>query len=335
MAPAEPTLLESRPRRSRAPGSWCGRAFGIDVEATFPVPQLPAGRGRDSWPRTILERASAAELRRAWPRRGATRLVSRTFEDGRPMMVVEHHEDAGYSVWAPRYGRHLVSDDGSSVRCALPSGAAWRWERLLFAQVLPLAAALAGRELFHASAVALNGFALAFVGLAGAGKSSVAAHLVARGSSLVTDDVLAVEPRDSGVLVFPGTSFAGLDTRELAAMSSAGRARLGARLGRSDKAYLAAPVAEGPLSLRALYFLSRGTRRSISIDQASPSPSRLLGSGFITYLRSSGHLVRHLDVCARIAAEVPTVEVSAPSSASAKEIAAAVEAHAREALGGP
>jgi hypothetical protein len=332
MARAERTVPEPHPRRTRSHDAWYGRAFGIDVEAAFPIPQLPAGKHERSRPRTSLEPAGAAELRRAWPSRATVKLVNRTFPDGSPMMVVEHHEDAGYCIWAPRYGRHLVSNDGVRVRCALPAGPAWRWERLLFAQVLPLAAALCGRELFHASAVALDGFVLAFVGQPGAGKSSVAAHLVARGASFVTDDVLALEPTGRMVLAYPGTSLAGIDTRELATMSTSGRARLGARLGRSDKAYLAAPVVEGPLPLHALYFLARGSRRSIEIGPAQLTPSRLLGSAFITYLRSERHLVQHLDACARIAAAVPTLEVSAPASVPAEEVAAVVEAHARDAL---
>ncbi len=47
----------------------------------------------------------------------------------------------------------------------------------------------------HASAVALDGAAVAFLAPSGAGKSSLAAALVATGGELVTDDVLAVDER--------------------------------------------------------------------------------------------------------------------------------------------
>jgi hypothetical protein len=307
-----------------------GRAFGIDVEAAFPIPELPPLPDGPRAERTMLERVAADELRRYWPADEATRLVDRTFPDGTPMMVVESHEDAGFHVWAPRYGRHVVSGDGTRVRSALPRVAAWRWERLLFAQVLPLAAALRGRGLLHASAVAIEESAFGFTGLPGAGKSSVAVHLVARGASLVTDDVLAVEIARNRVRAHTGAALAGVDQREIAAIDAEGRARLGSRLGRSDKTYFAAPiVARDPLPLSALYFLARGRGRSIEIGATDVTPAQLLGSSFISYLRSSQHLARQLDVCARIAGSVPTFQVSIPGSASASAAAAAVEAHLR------
>jgi hypothetical protein len=249
------------------------------------------------------------------------------------MMVVEHHDDAGFHVWAPRVGRYLVRGDGTSVRCAVPGFTAWRWERLLFAQVLPLAAALRGRELFHSSAVALDHSAIAFVGLSGAGKSSIAAHLVAHGASLVTDDVLALERSPQGVLAHPGTGLAGLDTRELAAMSAEGRARIGTRVGKAEKAYVAVPVAKEPLPLRALYFIVRNADGRIAVEERSSDASRLLGSSFIAYLRSAQYLVDHLEMCAWIAAEVPTFEISVPSSARATDVAAEVERHAHALIG--
>ena len=84
-------------------------------------------------------------------------------------------------------------------------------------------------------------------------------------------------------------------------MTAEGRALLGAHLGKSDKTYVAAPIVRGPLPLRGLYFLTRNGGRSIEIGPADSIPARLLGSGFISYLRSPRHLVHHLDVCARIA----------------------------------
>lgn len=46
----------------------------------------------------------------------------------------------------------------------------------------------------HASAVSIGGVAAAFVGWKGAGKSTLAAALQARGHALLTDDVLALQP---------------------------------------------------------------------------------------------------------------------------------------------
>lgn len=310
-----------------------GTAFGIAIQAAFPIPELPPGKRATEYPSSRLKLVTARDIRRAWPAAGVETALRRSLPDGNPIMVVSRHDEAGFQVWGPRYGRHLVSNDGAEVLCALPRIAAWRWERLLFAQVLPLAAALRGRELFHSSAVSIEGGTLAFVGFSGAGKSSVAAHLVARGATLVTDDVLALAREGERVIAYPGAGLAGIDRSELASMPTAGRARLGRRLGNTYKAYLAAPVAESPSPLRAVYFLARGSGRSIEIAHINSTAVHLLSSSFIAYLDLPRQLVQHLDICAHIAATVPTLEVSSPVSARAADVAAAVEAHA-ETLGG-
>lgn len=325
------TRSETRDER----GPFRGHVFGISVTSNISIPDLPAGSPPRGTPRTTLGRAEPEELRREWPARGAERLIGRVHPDGRLMMAVERHEDVGFHVWAPRYGRHLVSSDGSKVRSALPAVAAWRWERLLFAQVLPLAAALRGRELFHASAVALGTSAFAFVGLSGSGKSSLAAHLVARGATLVTDDVLALEPTPDGVLAHPGAKLVGVARHELDAMSGRGQARLGRRLGKADKVYLSAPIAARPLPLRGLYYLTRGRGRRVEMRPSGSLPSRLLGSSFIAYLRSPEHLVEHLEVCRHVAVTVPVLELSVPPAVAAPELAEAVERHAASLAGAP
>jgi hypothetical protein len=305
-----------------------GHAFGIDLELTFAVPELPVRTAATGSPVSLLEPATASELRRSWPA-SATPVLTRTLPDGSLVMAVERHDDAGFQVWAPRYGRHHLSTGGARIRSALPRIAPWRWERLLFAQVLPLAAALHGRELFHASAVARDGVVLAFVGAPGAGKSSVAAHLVARGASLFTDDVLALASTTAEVIAHPGTHLAGVYRHELASMGAAGRARLGSRVGDTHKAYLASPVVDCALPLGAVYFLRRGAGKSIEITQNDSMAEELLSSSFISYLDLPRYLIQHLDMCARIAKTVPTLEVSSPSTAGAKDVAAAIETHAK------
>jgi len=303
-----------------------GYAFGLDLAVPFAIPRLPPGPPVPGAPRTELVSASASEVDRAG--RGGEVVLLRSFDDGRPMMVVEQ-SGAGYRVWAPRFGHHFVSSDGRRVLCALPRIAAWRWERLLFAQVLPLASALQGLELFHASGVVLDGRAIAFVGLSGTGKSSTAAHLVARGHPFLTDDVLALEAADGELLAHPGTSLVGLDPRELARMDAGAGPRRGGVVGRSDKTYVTVEPVSRPVPLGGLYFLEAGgTGRSARIDPVEESAELLLGSSFLTYLASPLHLLHHLDVCAGIAESVPTFSVVVPPAVDAVGTAAAIEAHA-------
>ncbi len=74
-------------------------------------------------------------------------------------------------------------------------------EHLLVNHVLPLAAAAAGFLVFHASVVQRpGGGAIAFVGRVGAGKSTTAAYLGARGWPILSDDRLIV---DTAGMAFP------------------------------------------------------------------------------------------------------------------------------------
>jgi len=65
---------------------------------------------------------------------------------------------------------------------------------LLAGTVAAFVLALRGETVLHASAVSLDGSALAFVGHSGGGKSTLAALMCASGAGLVGDDVLTVHP---------------------------------------------------------------------------------------------------------------------------------------------
>ena len=320
--------------RARAP--WRGRAFGLELDAPYALPGLSESNGRAGSRRASLELVPTASVERAWPAREGRTLVERTFPDGRLMMRIEEHPELGYRIWAPRYGRHLVSADGTGISSALPRLAPWRWQRLLFAQVLPLASALQGLELFHASAVSLRGRVIAFAGGSGVGKTSLAAHLVAGGATLATDDVLTLEPANGGVLAHPGSARASVDEHELQAMAPEGREALGEEVGRSDKIHLALPVLDRPQPLSLLYFPRRSQiPGEVGIARLEPPGTReLLAASFLLYLQSPARLLTHLDVCACIARSVPTYRVLLPSDVPSRDAAAAVEAHAVEALSG-
>ncbi len=283
-----------------------------------------------------MKMVSAAELEGQWRGFPVESVIDRRFADGRLMLSVEHSDNLGYRIYAPRYGRHVVSGDGTTLYSALPRVPAWRWQRLLFAQVLPIAAALQGLSLLHASAVALGGRALAFSAPSGTGKTSVAAHLVAQGASLLTDDALALELVTGGLLAHPGAGMASIAEAERQAMSPEGRARLGRRLGRSDKSHFALDVAERPLPLAAVYFLRRdGQAGHLSIEQCGTvDPGRLLGSAFVTSVRTPEYLTRLLETCAMIAEYVDMFEIVIPAAFDARQVAAKVEDHARAARGG-
>lgn len=87
-------------------------------------------------------------------------------------------------------------------------------ELLLAGAVPSFVLTMLGHVVLHASAVAWEGGAVAFVGRSGQGKSTMAALLCAAGASLITDDALRLDRFRSGYLCRLGAD--GLRLRKLA-----------------------------------------------------------------------------------------------------------------------
>ena len=116
---------------------------------------------------------------------------------------------------------YIATDDGRTLRLRVPNRCEFaidRDTRTLVSQTDPSADAgltgvwlaglvvafllnLEGRAVLHASAVEIDGAALAFAGPSGSGKSTLAALMCAAGARLVSDDVLRVETHDRPVCV--------------------------------------------------------------------------------------------------------------------------------------
>lgn len=273
--------------------------------------------------------ASVESLVRQWRPRDPSTFIERRYADGRLSMTVDYDERCGYLIYAPWYGRYLVAADGRSILSAMPNVPLWRWQIVLYAQALPLAATLQGLELLHASAVLLDGKLLAFSAPSGTGKTSVATHLVAEGAVLLTDDVLAVERSGEGIVAYPGAPLTKISTTEMAVVPREARSRLGTRVGRNDKILLRTPLPVEPQPLRGIYFLRRSPAiRRLAIEPVDPDPLRLLAHSFNTYVRTRERVVNQLAVHAGLVASVPLFSVSIPPSAPARQAARAVSAHA-------
>jgi hypothetical protein len=324
-------LVPSPPRAARRRGLLeCAYAFGLEFESSRELPTGRVERGAASRGLTWTL-ASRREVDEVWRPKEAESLLNRRHPSGRLMLTIEQHDELGYLIAAPGYGRHLVAVDGRSVLSYLPDVPPWRWQRLLFAQVLPLAASLQGFHVAHASAVALEDRAVAFVAPSGTGKTSVAAHLVARGATFLTDDALAIEPAAQGSLAHPGASVVSVRRNELQAMQRNGHAELGEVVGRSDvKLQIAIETVDRPLHLERIYFLRRDGRASrFSVDEsAPPDPTLLLSSSFIWYLRDSSQLLARLEACAVLARTTRVFQVDIPPAFTAAAVAEQIERHA-------
>jgi hypothetical protein len=310
-----------------AGGAWSAFGFGLRVSGDLVLPSLATEAEKPPERALRTERAVRTELERVWRGRRSERLVEHKLLDGRVGMSVDRSSDGSFRIWAPRHGLYVVAADGSTIAGAPPYGPTWRWERLALAQALPLAAALQGLELLHASAIALDGQAIAITGPSGTGKTSTAFHALRLGCTLVTDDVLALEIRDGVPTAFPGTRVARVDPAQMRAIPATERQRLGALMARGEKHHLAVGGARRPLPLGAVYQLVRPVESARRIEITAddpPDPLSILGNAFLTYLRSPARLRLQLDVCAAIIEQVPMRRVEVPPGAEASEVARAV-----------
>lgn len=319
---------------SLAATNWRGHAFGVTVRASEELITLSActdnsHSGGATWSRT----SKRAALGRWWRPRGVQRLVDRRFDDGRSMMSIDVDSAGAYLVEAPGYGVHHVSSDGLQITSVLAPDAPWNWQRLFVAQVLPLAASIHGLEILHASAVSVDGRAVALSAPSRTGKTSIALHLVARGATLLTDDVLAVDTSGAIPRAHHGARLLSAAPEELSAVFE-GRARLGSVLGENGKVYLRPPLEPGHLPLAAIYRLvRRGKGHPFRVvEDSPPSPAGVLGAAFLTYENNPNRLRRHLDAASHLARSVPFYVVELSPHLSAAQAAEALEAHILESL---
>lgn len=174
-----------------------------------------------------------------------------------------HRHPQGYLIRFPSLADFLVSTDGRMVR-ALPAADtdAATVEHLYLNQVLPLALSRQHRLVVHASAVALNGVALAFMGNSGRGKSTLATHLLTAGGQLLTDDGLQLQWQEERLWVLPSHPSVRLwaDSRQAIAPEHSLTA---APLGYTDKTRLLAgtdlPYCDTPRPLARVYVLGDGS----------------------------------------------------------------------------
>jgi len=274
--------------------------FGLDVWADIPLPFLQGASTRATGRRLDVSGQVGDTEALGWPK-GAEPISDEIEPDGTVSFRIEAHPEAGYLLWGPSYGAHLLSADGRRLACAPGDAGEDAWQRLLIAQVLPFAAVLHGLEVFHASAVVIDEQAVAFVGPSRSGKTSLALELCRLGASFLADDVLALES-DGGALVgHPGSPVAGLDHAEAERVQddSATEEILGVN---ARERLVRMRAAAGPAPLAAVFFLDR---RPDGPAQPRFEPiadaQMLLGATFNFVLATPQRLRGLLDVCALVA----------------------------------
>jgi hypothetical protein len=188
-------------------------------------------------------------------------------------------------------GEFLVSPDGSFISCRRFAEASDEsFQVYLVQRALSFALVKRGLEPLHATAVVVDGRAIAFLGHGGFGKSSLAAAFLRAGHRLLTDDLLLVERLDSGCCGHPGPARLKLFPRVARRMLGAGAAGVPMN---PDTKKLVMPLKQSqtwqaPAPLAAFYVLpAPGSKiRHIAVDEMEPR---------LAFLEIVRHTFNHVD----------------------------------------
>ena len=298
-------------------------AFGLAVESDWPLPgsRAVAPGAVAGAALTQVRRLTPRHFRAEWGKRSEL-VFEPKYADGRTRVLIRRTE-SHYLLWFDVYGRFIVSLDGAEVGCEA-AGARAPQERILFAQLLPLAAVLSGFEVLHGSAVVAGDGVAVFIGPSGIGKTTLASRMVLRGAGFVTDDVLTLERTDDGLMAHPGPPVMVVVTDD--GIPSTATRRLGPAVGRTDKIHVSVPTDERALTLRAVYNLERGDSLAITA-LATPNVSQLLGSVFVPYLTTPERLQRHLEMAQLLGESAEHFRLELPRTADFEAVVDSVEAH--------
>jgi len=224
--------------------------------------------------------------------------------------------DEGYIVRFRDCGDFVISDDLSCIEVSPnpdPSGRADLLPILLAGTVSAILLSLAGHTVLHASAVAADDTAIAFVGQSGRGKSTVAALLCVAGASLVTDDVLVV---DAGP---PPTCIGGaneLRLREGASSIPHARPEIAVRTTEDDRVAFAPPAAQAASISLGGIVIPAPSREAQQVEAALVPPSTAVFK-LLAFPRVHGWtrrevLAREFATLSELVNSVPVYEVVIP-----------------------
>lgn len=265
--------------------------------------------------------AAVVAIRRAdgpLPRPGALVREIADEEADEPLIRVWDGVD-GMTYWARGVGTFWIAPDGRDVRYTLEADACHTdVEHLIGGPVSGLALQLQGRVILHASAVVVDGAAVAFSGPHGIGKSTLAAALARAGYPLLTDDMLPLVGGPGGFLAMHSVPRLKLWRDSLEALGE-DPARFGPVVSWLDKRRLTVGREWGQVwteavPLRAVYLLSphHGPGREVVVSEPPPTSAafRLLGNMYMAELLRGARAARALGVAADLAATVRVREIT-------------------------
>jgi len=288
--------------------------YGLEVEADVSLPWLPprAPSGAPDVRVTVGAHPAEAEGAAGWTRRY---VADRANADDEPTVAVDASGDGRWVRLCYADGtRFTVDAAGTRIGCS------WRppmtledTATYLLGPVLGMVLRLRGLTCLHASAVSLGGRALLLCGRAGAGKSTTAAALAARGHRVLADDVVALERGAGGFEVRSAYPHLRLWPDAVHGLYG-GAAELPRLTPNWEKRFLdlagAGAFAPGPLPLAAVYLLEvRERHQAPRIEPVAPALAMLalIANTYVGWVPDHAAQGRDLALYGRLAREVPVL----------------------------
>lgn len=280
----------------------CYAAYGLVIRSELPLPELLAADG-----------AADTEVRL-----------------GKVPWAPPLIEDRGCTLWAtPEEARISYQRIGSVLvrggREIVVEPEAVVDKRALRLLVLGPALAMLlhqrGLLVLHANAVALDGSAVAILGRAGQGKSTLAEALYRSSYSVVSDDVTAVRVQDGSATVYPGFPRLKLWPEVLSSMGDGQEElpRLRPWLDKRDRRAERGFKRE-PLPLERVYVLAEGDRQEVEPIGPKEAFIELVRNSYppvANLLEATGTAPYHFHQCAELSRSVPIRRLKSRRSFSA------------------
>lgn len=243
---------------------------------------------------------------------------------GRPLFVMEELQEGAYLRLRYNDGAEFVIDRAGTRIFGSWGPDLSQADSLLylFAPVSGLLLRLRGVTCLHASAVVVDGQALAFIGASGAGKSTLAAAFSRLGFSVLTDNIAALAEGGEQFILQPGAPRILLWPPSVAALWKTAD-DLPRILSTWDKRYLDLAGAGGlhdrPAPLKAIYLLqNRGPHNSVGFAPMGGAEAlmQLTANTYMSYLLGGPQRARDFMTLSRLVCSVPVRRISRPDDLS-------------------
>lgn len=308
------------------------RFYGLRLQANQPLPAFgDLGIGAAPDVSIQLEPGSADPAESA----GSGRVWFRSSSsgpNGRPRIEVTLLPDRSFHLRYDDLTEFTISSGGTLIRAQWSETSSLEDTATYLGPILGFVLRLRGVTCLHASAAAVGEAAIAFVGDAGAGKSTTIAALARQGLPVLTDDLLALAEESRRFLVQPGIPRVLLWPDSAQALWEAPDT-LPRIVPTWEKLYLdlkqpGYSYCDRPLPLAAIYLL--GDRKpgaltpTIEPIAGTEALIRLVANTYANYLLDNDMRAAELAVLGRLVNQVPIRLVKAPEDKS--RIPAFVEA---------